>query len=207
VRVSAIPMFPLGTVLVPHQPLPLHVFEPRYRALVDDCLASDRTFGVVLIERGSEVGGGDARFDVGCTARIEQSEQTRDGRWGLGCLGVARFRVDAWLDDDPYPRADVELLDDGPWTADAGIAMEAALAAFGRVIELAHLLGGSVDPDVLQLPGPALRDQWLLVARAPIADLDRLAILAADTPERRLDLLATELAGVADVLASRLGGG
>src|SRR4051812_26706984 len=57
-----LPMFPLGTVLFPHAVLPLHVFEPRYRALVETCLHSDGRFGVVLIERGYEVGGGDARF-------------------------------------------------------------------------------------------------------------------------------------------------
>ena len=48
-----LPMFPLGTVLVPSAGLPLHVFEPRYRAMVHDCLAGEREFGVVLIERGS----------------------------------------------------------------------------------------------------------------------------------------------------------
>ena len=56
-----LPMFPLGCVLFPHAHLPLHVFEPRYRTLTRDCLRTDREFGVVLIERGSEVGGGDSR--------------------------------------------------------------------------------------------------------------------------------------------------
>ena len=56
-------MFPLGTVLFPTLILPLHVFEPRYRALVENCLAAPQPeFGVVLIERGSEVGGDDVRF-------------------------------------------------------------------------------------------------------------------------------------------------
>ena len=63
-------MFPLGNVLFPHAQLPLHVFEPRYRALAETCLAGDGEFGVVLIERGSEVGGGDTRFSIGTVARI-----------------------------------------------------------------------------------------------------------------------------------------
>lgn len=204
---TALPMFPLGSVLLPHQPLGLHVFEPRYRALVHDCLAGDRTFGVVLIERGSEVGGGDARFDVGCTARIVGAEETPDGRWALTCTGGDRIRVRGWLEDDPYPRADVDVLEDGPWTADAGIALQGAVAAFRRVVELAEQLGATVDPGILDLHGPASRDHWDLVGRAPIAELDKLGILAAETPERRLDLLADELAAIADVLASRLGGG
>ena len=65
-------MFPLGTVLFPYGVLPLHVFEPRYRLLAEHCLAGDGCFGVVLIERGSEVGGGDTRFDVG-TRRADRA--------------------------------------------------------------------------------------------------------------------------------------
>jgi Lon protease-like protein len=205
--VTVLPMFPLGTVLVPHQPLPLHVFESRYRALVHDCLASDRTFGVVLIERGHEVGGGDVRFDVGCTAEIVEAEETPDGRWGLGTIGRRPLRVRAWLDDAPYPRAEVDVLDDGAWDDAAESAFAAALGAFEHVIGLAEQGGMSVDRRVLDLPGEAMWDHWLLVARAPIGDLDRLGVLAADGPAARLTALAGHLDDVAAVLASRLGGG
>ncbi|MGZ4700329.1 MAG: LON peptidase substrate-binding domain-containing protein, partial [Ilumatobacteraceae bacterium] len=68
-----VPMFPLGTVLLPGVVLPLHVFEPRYQQLVRDCLdASEHEFGVVLIDRGSEVGGGDSRLPIGVIARLVQ---------------------------------------------------------------------------------------------------------------------------------------
>ena len=77
-------MFPLGCVLFPSVVLPLHVFEPRYRTLVQTCLDDDREFGVVLIERGSEVGGDDVRTDVGTVARIVEAEQLPDGRWVAG---------------------------------------------------------------------------------------------------------------------------
>jgi uncharacterized protein len=202
-----LPMFPLGSVLVPFQPLSLHVFEPRYRALVHTCLAGDRTFGVVLIERGSEVGGGDVRFEVGCTAQIVRAEETPDGRWGLVCVGADPIRVVEWLPDDPHPVADVEIVPVGDWTADAGIAMEQALGAFERIVALTTRLGGHVDPDVLALPGPPIVDHWVLTGRAPVGDLDRLALLAAETPERRLDLLTGQLADIEAVLASRLDGG
>jgi Lon protease-like protein len=201
------PMFPLGSVLLPHMPLPLHVFEDRYRALVHDCLASDRTFGVVLIERGHEVGGGDARFGVGCTASIAEAEQTPDGRWGLIATGGERFRVDEWLPDDPYPRADVTPMVDGEWTPDASIALEHAIGVFRRVLELAGRLGSAVDMTVLDGVGDPVVDHWSVIARAPVGALDRLSLLGAETPERRLDLLSIQLAEVATVLASRLGGG
>ena len=96
-----LPMFPLGTVLLPGMVLPLHVFEPRYRQLVQDCEAGDGEFGVVLIERGSEVGGGDVRTDVGTVAKIVQSQSLPDGRYLLATVGARRLRVERWLDDDP----------------------------------------------------------------------------------------------------------
>src|SRR5688572_1877568 len=108
------PMFPLGTVLVPSLALPLHVFEPRYRALVRDCLAGDRELGVVLIERGSEVGGDDTRTDVGTVAQIVHAAELPDGRFALATVGVRRIRVEAWLPDDPYPIASVEDWPDPP---------------------------------------------------------------------------------------------
>ena len=82
-------MFPLSSVLFPGAELPLHVFEPRYRELTDDCLAGDGEFGVVLIARGSEVGGGDQRFGVGTVAHIEAASPFDDGRWALLAEGGA----------------------------------------------------------------------------------------------------------------------
>ena len=85
-------MFPLGTVLLPGAVLPLHVFEPRYRTLVADCLAGEPEFGVVLIERGSEVGGGDVRRDVGTVARIVEVAELPDGRSALVTVGTDASR-------------------------------------------------------------------------------------------------------------------
>ena len=82
-----LPMFPLGSVLLPHEMLPLHVFEERYRAMIAACLASDARFGVVLIARGSEVGGGDVRCNTGTIASIEVASPTEDGRYGVLARG------------------------------------------------------------------------------------------------------------------------
>src|SRR3954452_6160856 len=108
------PMFPLGSVLLPGAVLPLHVFEPRYRALVADCLAADEhEFGVVLIDRGQEVGGGDVRRVAGTVARMIQVAQLDGGRFAVVAVGTRRIRVEQWLPDEPYPRADV-----GDWADD-----------------------------------------------------------------------------------------
>ena len=107
---AVMPMFPLGSVLFPHMPLPLRVFEPRYLAMLRDILGEDPAeFGVVLIERGSEVGGGDVRTEVGTVARVGQLDSAGEAVLMIA-QGDRRIRITRWLDDDPYPRAEVEDL-------------------------------------------------------------------------------------------------
>lgn len=106
------PMFPLGSVLLPGEQVPLRVFEPRYAAMLDDVLASDSTFGVVLIERGSEVGGGDIRAHTGTLARIDDWAETGARQFSLLCTGGERIVVDEWLPDDPYPNARTRVVAD-----------------------------------------------------------------------------------------------
>ena len=101
-------MFPLGSVLFPSLVLPLHVFEERYRTLMRHVLDGDHEFGVCLIERGSEVGGGDFRSGIGTVATVQEAAELPDGRWAVVTVGTRRIRVERWLDDDPYPRAVVE---------------------------------------------------------------------------------------------------
>src|SRR3954471_17426800 len=105
-------MFPLGTVLFPHALLPLRVFEPRYRLMTERVLRGDGEFGVVLIERGSEVGGGDTRFGVGTVARVVQAQELPDGGYALATVGMRRIEIDRWLPDDPFPLASVVDLED-----------------------------------------------------------------------------------------------
>src|SRR5438128_11540018 len=118
------PMFPLGTVLFPHALLPLHVFEPRYRLMTERVLRGDREFGVVLIERGSEVGGGDVRFGTGTVARIVEAAELPDGRWVLVTIGTRRIRVLDWLAEEPYPRAEVSEIAETPAGPGAGAARD-----------------------------------------------------------------------------------
>ncbi len=103
-----LPMFPLSGVLFPHASLPLHVFESRYRVMLRECLETDRRFGVVLIERGSEVGGGDQRSSLGTRGVVVAAAALPDGRLLVEVQGEARIRIDEWLPDDPYPQALVE---------------------------------------------------------------------------------------------------
>ena len=182
-------MFPLGAVLFPGARLPLHVFEERYRVMMADVLAREpRAFGVVLIERGSEVGGGDVRSDVGTTAIVEHVERAADGRYGLVVRGTTRFTVTQWLVDDPYPQAMVASIVDDPNAPRVTTAVdETAVSAVRRLDALLSELGAR------PLPMSADDSPWGLCDRLPVNPLDRQRLLACDDVAARLALV-TELA-------------
>ena len=199
-------MFPLGSVLLPSVFLPLHLFEPRYRQLIRDCMAADHEFGVVLIERGSEVGGGDVRADVGTVAKVLEAHELDDGRWAVGAVGTRRIRVLEWLADDPYPRAEVEDWDDVGGTdgeADAE-ALAPVVATLRRVLALASELGDPAADATQELsPDPSLAS-FQVAALSPIGPMDRQALLRTPGTTERLDRLADLLAEEESFLHRRL---
>ena len=202
-------MFPLGTVLLPGAVLPLHVFEPRYRQLVVDCLADDDgdpEFGVTLIERGSEVGGGDQRTVVGVVARMVRVEALDDGRYAIVTVGTRRIRVNAWLPDDPYPLADVdewpdEGADEPGLDARVGHLTERLAGVLRLAIELGDIPAEGAD--LSSVAGDPLVASYHLAALAPIGPADRYRLLCAPSPAARLDLLATSLDDVEAMLRFR----
>ncbi len=202
---TVLPMFPLGTVLLPSAVLPLHIFEPRYRQLVADCLAGGREFGVVLIERGSEVGGGDVRTDIGTVAQFVAASELPDGRWYLVTVGTRRVRAVRWLDDDPYPRAEVEEYADPP-EADSldGARYAALLARTRRVLGLATELGVAAAEVTTDFADDPALGTFQVAASVPIGPLDRQRLLATLGSAARAELLETQLAEIEDVLQLRL---
>ena len=104
-----LPLFPLNTVLFPHQVLPLHIFEERYRLMIRRCLAEDSTFGVVLIRQGQEVEESAEPYSIGTIARIEESTRLPDGTMNIVTVGTERFRIHRLMHDQPYLRGEVEI--------------------------------------------------------------------------------------------------
>ncbi len=199
-------MFPLGSVLVPGAVFPLHVFEPRYRALVQHCLDVDEPeFGVVLIARGFEVGGGDARHDVGTVARIVEVAELPEGRYAIGAVGTRRIRVTRWLPDDPYPCAEVEDWPDEPALA-PGLAdrYSAVVSLLRRVLALAAELGRTAAPATIELADEPLLGSYHASAVGPFGPLDQHRLLCAPGPDERLALLDDLLTDTAEVLALQL---
>jgi Lon protease-like protein len=198
------PMFPLGGVLLPGAVLPLHVFEPRYRALVDDCLAGDSEFGVVLITRGSEVGGDDVRTDVGTVARIVEAVKMDDGRWVLNTVGTRRIRVDRWLPDDPYPQAEVQDWPDDDPDAALDAAYQAGVSSLRRVLALKAELGEGAAPATIELTDEPGLGSLQLCALAPFGPLDQQRLLALPGATGRLDEVGRMLEEEARFLEQRL---
>lgn len=109
---ESLALFPLNTVLFPGQLLPLHIFEPRYRQMIGECIQHGRPFGVVLIRSGEEVGDEAEPYEVGTTAHIVQVEHAANERMNILCVGNARFRVAETFHDKPYLYGKIELW---PW--------------------------------------------------------------------------------------------
>jgi Lon protease-like protein len=213
--VSRLPLFPLGTVLVPTAVLPLHIFEPRYRALMEDLTggteglpAFESEFGVVLIDRGSEVGGGDVRRSVGTVARLLEATQLADGRWVIAVVGTRRFRIDEWQPDAPYPIAEVTDLEEPmEWDdSDDGLLVDAERVV-RRTLGLASELGEDGATMTFELADDRLVALWQLCAVVPVGPLDRQRLLESDDPRTRLRQLVDLAEDVAGVLAFRLARG
>lgn len=205
---TSIPMFPLGMVLLPGGVLPLHVFEPRYRQMVIDLLERDEApeFGQVLITRGFETGGDDERADVGTIARIVDMEAAPGGRYALMTVGTRRFRVTEWLDDDPYPRANVEEWpEEGPLPDDLAVQVR---AAHGRVREIIGLAAQAGDVAATtagaEISAEPTAATYHLATLAPVGDADRHRLLAAPGPVERLAVLDSVLDDVEAMLRFRL---
>jgi Lon protease-like protein len=202
-------MFPLSAVLFPWATLPLHVFEPRYRELAADCLASDHQFGVVLIDRGSEVGGGDHRVGVGTVAHIVNSATFDDGRRLLLTRGCDRFRVVEWLDEDPYPVAAVDEIPDVAGTpALSTIEIRRAETAVRRCRGLLSELGTALPMPFEEGPDGGPEEQlWRLCQMAPCGALDSQRLLEIDDPRARASLLVDLVEATADDVERLLASG
>lgn len=197
-------MFPLGSVLVPGGVLSLHVFEPRYRALVQHCLAAEEPdFGVVLIDRGSEVGGGDVRRTIGTVARMAQVGQTDDGRYAVIAVGIARVRVNAWLPDDPFPLADVDQWPDDDELPDHEL-LAATIQRTRRAAALASELGDPAGDPSGELSDDPLFASYQLIDLAPVGAADAYDLLCAAGAAARVAALAALLDDIEAAQAFRL---
>ena len=158
-----LPLFPLRVVLIPHNALPLHVFEDRYKLMIGRCLDEKSPFGVVLIRSGEEVGGPAEPHDVGTVARISRAQRLPDGRMNLLVFGERRFRILALDTSEPYLIGDVEPVESiGGATPEARDAARQVAERFAEHFRLSM----------------AVTDQWMRDLDLP-SDADILADFVA----------------------------
>ncbi len=198
-------MFPLNLVIFPSQQQALHIFEPRYRQLVQETLDDNAPFGIALIREGGEAGGGATTFDVGCAVRLRHVQNLADGRYNIICEGTRRFRIVAPLGEDPYLRAEVEFLadpDDANDEAAAGIAPVIS-AKFKEHIRLTLALqDGWQRTAHLPARPVALADH--VAARLDVPTGAKQEILQAPLVFTRLEFLLKALQRENTALAERL---
>lgn len=199
-----LPLFPLNTVLFPGAMLPLHIFEPRYRTMIGECIEYERPFGVVLIEQGPEVGEGAVPHRVGATAQITGVERMPDGRMNIVCVGQDRFRIVETSSARPYLLGHVDLLasSDGD-TAEAERAADRVRERYLRFFQLTLALRGEWSRRVATVREPdRLADS--IASRLPAGNETKQALLEELSVPRRLAGVAAVLDAAIEVLAPRV---
>ena len=183
-RIERLPLFPLGLVLLPREVVPLHIFEERYKQMIDECLESESEFGMLWMGEGG-------LHDVGCTAEITQLlNRMDDGRMNILVQGARPFRLTRRIDDMPYPSGDVETLDEEPFDDDESGA--AARQGYADLVERVTDSRPS-EKDLAELDSYGMAatialeldaKQELLELRSERARLDRLGALLEEAKER-----------------------
>ncbi|MCA1829898.1 MAG: LON peptidase substrate-binding domain-containing protein [Actinomycetota bacterium] len=182
-----LPLFPLHVVLFPGMTLPLQVFEPRYREMLDKVLRGDRRFGVIAIRRGAEVGGPAETFDVGCIAEVTRVQRAPDGTLQLLVEGRARFRIEQRLVDDPYPRSDVVIVDEAAGAVSGELLADARSAVRRYLSSVAQIQGSDVV--VPSTSDDAVDTSFILSAAIQVEPPDRQVLLEARDAATRLQLV------------------
>ena len=188
------PMFPLSTVLLPNMPLTLRIFEERYLKLLGQLLEEDEPeFGVVIIHEGQEVGGGpgsgegvfEKRGIFGTIAQVIEVK-TDEQFYGLVATGGERFRVNAWLPDDPYPLADIDFLPDLTWDASLAPLFETVEAKVRRFLSMASEFGDLEWQADIELSDDPMAACWQLAGIMPLDPGEKYQMLQSLSAEELL---------------------
>lgn len=203
---AVMPMFPLGSVLLPAMPLSLRIFEERYLKLLGDLVLEDNPeFGVVLIERGPEVGGGEKRMEIGTIASV-LNIGTLDQFYGIESAGTQRFRVNAWLPDNPYPMADVDFLPDLIWD-DTLLPSRVHLETKVRnLLTLASEFGDLQFGANTEFSDDPIEACWQLAGVLPVGPLDQIDLLESSSAQELLSRTYELTATLHQALSNMLGG-
>jgi Lon protease-like protein len=186
---SDIPLFPLNVVLMPGAPLPLHIFEDRYKQMVDECLQQESEFGMVFADESGT-------RKVGCTAKIvELVERYDDGRMLILVEGSRRFRLNNVLTGKPYYVGEIEFFEEEPEEPDVQTLAEECIALLERVVEAAT--EGSVG---IEIEPPYRNLSFAIAGRVEFEAETRQQILELTSEKERLEKVKELLTSAAERL-------
>tara|TARA_Y100000768_G_scaffold366344_1_gene328418 strand:+ start:2053 stop:2679 length:627 start_codon:yes stop_codon:yes gene_type:complete len=194
-------MFPLGSVLFPGSLLPLRIFEPRYLKLFSELTKNDSFLGTCLIEKGHEVGGQDSRFSYGTLCKITDLKELRTNQLAVHCLGIKKIMVTKWLPDNPYPVARIKELDEDE-NADYDFQFKREII---EELERCYVLlvqMGAIPAKSMDIQSLENVDLFTACALAPLGQLDKYKLLAAENPKERSSLLLAQITSERETLAA-----
>jgi Lon protease-like protein len=164
-------------------PLSLRIFEERYLKLLGDLIAEENPeFGVVLIERGPEVGGGEKRLPIGTIASVLDIG-TLEQFYGIESVGSQRFRVNAWLPDDPYPMADIDFIPDLIWDDSLMPARVHLETKVRKLLAFASEFGDLQYGSDTELSDDPMDACWQLAGVLPVGQLDQMDLLNSQSAD------------------------
>jgi uncharacterized protein len=184
---SRLRLFPLNTVLFPGAALNLHVFEPRYRQMIAECLDGNEAFGVVLIHEGDEAGDPEVKpHDVGTTARIAEVTPLPSGRYYIRTIGGRRFRIRQIVSREPYLLGEVEYFDDGEGESEAADKLTGEIGEeFREYLKLVVSFSGA--PASVDLPNDPVAASFAIGDALQVADTLKQQLLELASTEGRLE--------------------
>lgn len=186
-------------------PLSLRIFEERYLKLTGDLILEENPeFGVVLIARGPEVGGGEKRLEIGSVASVTDIG-TLDQFYGIESVGGQRFRVNDWLPDDPYPMADIDFLPDLIWNDSLTLARENLELKVRNLLAVASEFGDlQYGPDT-ELSEDPMDSCWQLAGILPVGPLDQVDLLKSQSAEELISKTYEVVVTLEETLKSMIG--
>ena len=200
-----IPLFPLpNLVLFPQVAVPLHIFEDRYKLMINRCIDQSDVFGLVLLQEGADHEDEDTIRRVGVTARVVQADRLEDGRLNVLCAGESRFHVVEFTGRAPYWTADVEFFDDDPEDEDVlRDIYDKVSRLYRKATNLTSQLKETEVPD-LELPESPLGLSFMV---SYILDLEanrKQELLESTSTSFRLQALAEDLENVVTQLEGQI---
>jgi Lon protease-like protein len=179
-----LPLFPLQTVLYPGVPIPLHVFEDRYRQMFARVLDGERRFGVVAIVKGRDVDSDATYHPVGCVAEVRDVRHHADGRLDVVARGRHRFEIDGVVQASPYIVAEVRTLAEAAGEAAAQRAVKAGRLFTRYVATLLRMAGEEAEP--IDIPDDPVAASYLMAAGLQVDLADKQRLLAIPSAAERL---------------------